>query len=544
MTRNKLLLAMLASASALALVSCGGEGPAPSDEVVIHRGNNAEPLTLDPHKASGTWENNIIGDMFVGLFTEDPEAHPVPGMAESWEVSEDGLTWTFHLRESFWSDGVPVTAGDFVYAWRRIANPETGAQYVSLLYPIVGMAAVSRGEAPPEAVGVTALDDRTLEIHLENPAPYLPGLLTHYTTFPLPQHIVEQFGDEWIRPENIEVNGPYKLIDWRTNNFVHLSRNSYFYDDAASCIDEVYYYPTVDNSAAGRRVRNGELDLNMEFPGQQMEFLRREIPDYVRVHPYMGTVYFSINTTLEQFSAPEVRNALGMAIDREFIANEILRAGQLPAYSLVPPGIDNYASGVEASWADIPVEQRRVTAREILTAAGYGPDNPFRFEYTYRATADNPRVAPVVQNDWSAIADWVQPELIVNDTQIHYDNLRASDFEIADGGWIADYNDPYNFLFLGEYRSVPMNYSRYNNPEYDSLVEQANREQDLEVRAGMLAEAEQMLIDDMPIIPLVYYVNKNLVNPRVTGWVDNLTDIHRSRYLCFADIDRTEAVVE
>ena len=544
MTRKKILSAILVSVSALALVNCGGGRPAPTDEIVIHRGNNAEPLSLDPHKASGTWENNIIGDMFVGLFTEDPNARPVTGMAESWEVSDDGLVWTFHLREAQWSDGVPVTAADFVYAWRRIANPETGAQYVSLLYPIVGVAAVSRGDAPPEAIGVNAIDERTLEIRLENPAPYLPGLLTHYTTFPLPQHIVEQFGDEWVRPENIEVNGPYKLIDWRTNNFVHLSRNPLFFDNENACIDEVYYYPTVDNSAAGRRVRNGELDLNMEFPGQQMEFLRREIPDYVRVHPYMGTVYFSINTTLEQFSDPGVRNALGMAIDREFIANEILRAGQLPAYSLVPPGIDNYGGGVEASWAGIPVEQRRVMARDLLLAAGFGPDNPFRFEYTYRATADNPRVAPVVQNDWSAIADWVQPELIVNDTQIHYDNLRAADFQIADGGWIADYNDPYNFLFLGEYRSVPMNYSRYNNPEYDALVELANREQDLEVRAGMLAQAEQMLIDDMPIIPLVFYVNKNLVNPRVTGWVDNLTDIHRTRYLCFADIDRGEAEPE
>ena len=499
MTRKKILSAILVSVSALALVSCGGNQPAPSDEVVLHRGNNAEPLSLDPHKASGTWENNIIGDMFIGLFTQDPEAHPIPGMAESWEVSEDSLVW---------------------------------------------MAAASRGEAPPESIGVIAVDDHTLEIHLENPAPYLPGLLTHYTSFPLPQHIVEEFGDEWVRPENIEVNGPYKLIDWRTNNFVHLSRNPLFFDNDNSCIDEVYFYPTVDNSAAGRRVRNGELDLNMEFPGQQMEFLRREIPDYVRVHPYMGTVYFSLNTTLPQFSDASVRNALGMAIDRDFIANEILRAGQLPAYSLVPPGVDNYPGGVEASWADTPVEERRATARDLLMAAGYGPDNPFRFEYTYRATADNPRVAPVVQNDWSAIADWVQPELIVNDTQIHYDNLRASDFQVADGGWIADYNDPYNFLFLGEFRSVPMNYSRYNNPEYDALVENANREQDLEVRGDMLAQAEQMLIDDMPIIPLVFYVNKNLVSPRVTGWVDNLSDLHRTRYLCFADLDRDAAASE
>jgi oligopeptide transport system substrate-binding protein len=182
----------------------------------------------------------------------------------------------------------------------------------------------------------------------------------------------------------------------------------------------------------------------------------------------------------------------------------------------------------------MPIEARRERARELLEAAGYGPDNPLRFEYTYRATRDNPRVAPVVQNDWSAIAEWVEPELIVNDTQIHYDNLRAQDFQIADGGWIADYNDPYNFLFLGEYSSVPMNYSRYNNPEYDALVTEANRELDLERRGEMLARAEQMYVDDMPIIPIVYYVSKNLVNPDVTGWEDNIVDLHRTRYLCLA----------
>lgn len=536
MNRNQILKALIVSASALALASCGGQRD-DSDTVVLHRGNNAEPLSLDPHKASGTWENNIIGDMFVGMFTEDPHGEPVPGLAESWEVTPDGLTWTFTLREALWSDGEPVTAHDFVFAWQRIATPETGAQYVSLLFPITGIAAASRGEIAPDQIGVRAIDDRTLEVRLENPAPYLPGLLSHYTTFPLPSHVVEIYGDEWIRPSNIAVNGAYMLMDWRTNNYVHLRRNPQFFDNENVCVDDVYYYPTVDNSAAGRRVRNGELDLNMEFPGQQMDFLRREIPDYVRVHPFMGTVYFSMNTTLEKFSDPRVRNALGMAIDRTFIADEILRAGQIPAYSMVPPGIANYAGGVEADWADIPIERRREMARELLMEAGYGPDNPLSFEYTYRATADNPRIAPVVQNDWSAIAEWVDPDLIVNDTQIHYDNLRAADFEIADGGWIADYNDPYNFLFLGEYRSVPMNYARYNNPDYDALVTAANRELDLDVRARMLAEAEQMLIDDMPIIPIVYYVSKNLVNPRVTGWEDNLVNIHRTRYLCFADIE-------
>jgi len=533
------LNAALVSASVLALAACGGS-PSGTDGVVLHRGNNAEPLSLDPHKANGTWENNIIGDMFVGLFTEDPNGEPVPGMAESWEVSEDGLTWTFHLREAVWSDGEPVTADDFVFAWRRIADPNTGAQYVSLLFPIAGVAEASRGEADPSTIGVRAIDERTLEISLVNPAPYLTGLLTHYTTFPMPRHVVEAYGDEWIRAENIEVNGAYKLEEWRTNNYVHLVRNESFFDNENSCIDEVYFYPTVDNSAAGRRVRNGELDLNMEFPGQQLDFLRREIPDYVRVHPFMGTVYFSINTTLDEFSDASVRNALGMAIDREFIANEILRAGQQPAYSLVPPGMANYTGGVEAEWAQIPVEERRRMARELLEEAGFGPDNPLQFEYSYRATGDNPRVAPVVQNDWNAIADWVQPELIVNDTQIHYDNLRAAAYEIADGGWIADYNDPYNFLFLGEYRSVPMNYARYNNPEFDDTLERANQELNPTLRGQLLAEAEQLYIDDMPIIPIVYYVSKALVNPRVTGYENNLVNIHRTRYICFNDLDAAE----
>ena len=540
MLRNRIIKAALVTTSLLALAACGGGQPNNSDSVTLHRGNNAEPLSLDPHRASGTWESNIIGDMFVGLFTEDASGSPIPGMAESWEVAEDGLTWTFTLREALWSDGEPVTASDFVFSLRRISDPQTGAPYVSLLFPIEGIAAASRGEISPDQIGVRAIDDRTLEISLENPAPYLPGLLTHYTAFPMPQHVVEQYGDEWVRPENIQSNGAFRLSDWRTNNYVHLVRNENFFDNSNVCLDEVFFYPTVDNSAASRRVRNGELDLNMEFPGQQLDFLMREIPEYVRVHPFMGTIYFSLNTELDQFSDAQVRNALGMAIDRTFIAEEILQAGQPPAYSMVPPGVANYPGGVAASWSNIPVEQRRETAREMLEAAGYGPDNPLRFEYTYRATGDNPRIAPVVQNDWSSIAEWVIPELIVNDTQIHYDNLRASDFQVADGGWIADYNDPYNFLFLAEYRSVPMNYSRYNNPEYDALVTAANQELDLAVRGQMMAQAEQMMIDDMPIIPIVFYVNKNLVSPRVTGWVDNVVNIHRSRYICFNDVDAAE----
>jgi len=532
---RRLSMLLAVSVSALTLAACG-DRDADSDSVVLHRGNGAEPLSLDPHKASGTWENDIIGDMFIGLFTENPEGEPVPGMAESWEVSEDGLVWTFTLREAQWSDGEPVDAYDFEFAMRRILEPATLANYASLLYPIRNARGVNTGELQSENLGVRALDARTLEISLEFPAPYLPGLLTHYTTFPVPRHVVEQFGDAWIQPQNIQTNGPYKLVQWRANDFVHVERNPHFWDNENVCIDEVFYYPTVDVSAGERRVRNGELDLITDFAGQNLAFLQREIPEYVRIHPYLGIVYFSFNTTQAPFDDARVRNALGMALDRDFIADEILRAGQIPAYSFVPPGVSGYPGDARVSWADMPIEERRARARELLMEAGFGPDNPLRITYTHRTTGDNPRVAPVVQQDWAQIAPWVRADIAGVETQIHYANLRAGDYRVGDGGWIGDYNDAYNFLFLAETGSIPMNYSRWSNAEYDELVERANRTLDEEERGRMLAEAEQIMLDELPYIPIVFYVNKSLVNPNVTGWVDNIVHIHRTRYLCFADL--------
>ncbi len=525
------------SAALIMTAACGGGGPSENaDELVriLHRGNTAEPYSLDPHKASGTWENNIIGDMFVGLFTENAEGDPIPGMAEEWLVSDDGLVWTFTLREAQWSDGEPVTAGDFVFAMRRILNPDTLAQYASLLYLIENAEAVNGG-ASPETLGVRAIDDRTLEIRLEHPAPYLPGLLTHYTSFPVPAHVVAEHGDRWIRPENVQVNGPYRLVEWRTNDYVRVVRNELFFDNDNVCLDEIFYYPTNDANTAERRVRNGELDLNNEFPGQRIDFFRSEIPDYVQVSPALNTAYLSFNTLNPPFDDPRVRQALAMAVDNEFIVNEILQAGQIPAHAIVPPGIANYGGEARSSWADTPIAERRAEARRLLEEAGFGPDNPLRFEYTHRNTADNPRVAPVLRDDWSQIADWVRADIAGIETQTHYQNLRARNFQVGDAGWVADYNDAQNYLFLFESRTAELNYASYNSPEYDRLLREANLELDLEQRAEILAQAEQLLLDDAPIAPLWFQVNKSLVNPRVTGWVENPVRVNRSRYLCFAD---------
>lgn len=533
MTMTRRTLGLGASALALTTVAAcgGGGGGAARPARILHLGNGAEPLSLDPHKASGTWENRIIGDMFIGLTTEDASANPIPGMAESWTTSPDGLTWTFKLRDATWSDGVPVTADDFVFAFRRILDPKTAAQYATMLNGFKNAEAVLAGTMPTDAVGARAIDPKTLELTLDHPMPYLPGLLTHYTSFPVPKHVVEKFGETWIQPENIQVNGPFKLKEWRANTLVHVVKNEAYWDKANVAMNELFYYPTTDNNAAERQIRTKELDTQADFSGQRMEFLKKELPEYVRVHAYLGLNYIIFNQQKKPFDDVRVRTALTMAVDRVFAAEQILKAGQYPAYNLVPKGIANYPGGIEAAWKDQSVADRRIEAKKLLEAAGFGPNNPLSFTFTHRNTGDNPRLAPVFQNDWKQIAEWVQVEIMQIDTQIHYDNLRAGNFEVGDAGWIADFNDARNFLYLYETKSGAMNYGKFSNPEFDRLMKAADDEIDLAKRGELLVAAERIIVEQWPMCPTVFLVNKNLVSPRITGWVDNITDIHRARYL-------------
>lgn len=529
----------LMAASVLGVAACGGGGDSGEGGTVIrelHRGNSAEPLSLDPHKASGTWENNIIGDMFLGLFTESAAGEPVPGVVESYTVSDDGMVWTFTLRQLNWSDGTPLTANDFVFALRRLLDPETVAQYASLQYAIKNAEAINKGDLPPEELGARAIDDYTLELTLEAPAPFLPGLLTHYTAFPVPAHVVREVGSRWIQPQHIVTNGAYKLAEWRTNDFVKLVKNEDFYDAENVCFDEVFFYPTNDLNTGARLVISGELDLNTDFPGNKIDFYKEQLGEGVRVFPFLSTTYLSFNVTEPPFDDVRVRQALAMSLDTDFITREVLGAGQVPAKSLTPPGIANYtAEKPRTPWFDQPLEERKARARQLLEEAGYGPDSPLRFEYAHRNTGDNPRVAPVIQSDWQSIADWVDVQLAGIETQIHYDNLRAKNFAVADAGWVADYNDPSNFLYLLETRSGPMNYPGWSNETYDQLVIEASQTLDMEARAQIMYKAETLMLEEVPVAPMWYMVSKNLVNNDITGWVDNAVDIHRTRYLCRAE---------
>jgi oligopeptide transport system substrate-binding protein len=492
--------------------------------------NQGEPLSLDPHKASGSWENNILGNMFVGLTTEDAQVRAVPGMAERWETSADGLRWTFYLRRATWSDGEACDAHDFEFAFKRILNPESLAEYASILYVIKNAEAVNSGAMTPDNVGVRAIDDLTLEIEVEHPAPYLPQILRHYTAYPVPKHIVEQHGNAWVHPDNIEVNGPFKLKRWWSNYIVHLERNPAFFDNDNVVLEHLYFYPSVDVNGAARKVMSGEAGWSTSFPSNQVDQLRTVLPGFVRVAPYLTVNYFSFNMTRPPFNDVRVRQALSMAYDREFVSSQIYRTGERPAYSFVAPGIADYPGTARYRWADIPIEERRREAERLLREAGFGPNNPLRFEFSHRNTRDNPRIAVVVQSDWRAIAPWVIVELQGVETQVHYANLRAKNFQVGDGGWIADYNDAKTYLYLMETRTGPQNYPGYSNPEYDRMMHESDFIVDAAQRAALLTQAEQMMLDDAPICTSVVLNSTNLVHPDLTGYEDNLEDIHRARW--------------
>lgn len=524
-----------------AIVAAGGtglalsaSGPAPrhvtADAKTLTRGNGAEPDTLDPHKASGGWENNIIGDMFLGLMTENAAADPIPGAAESYSASEDGLTYTFRLREHSWSDGVPVTAHDFVYSFRRILDPKTAAQYASLLYPIRNAEAVNGGRLPPEQVGVRALDDRTLQIAFHFQVPYIAQLMTHYTTYAVPRHVVEKYGDAWLRPGHIVTNGPYILKEWVANDHIELVKNPRFYDAANVKIERVLFYPTQDGSAAVKRFRGGGFDiLDDSVPPQLTPWLKRELPNALRLHPFILTQFAVINMKHKPFDDPRVRTALSMAIDRDVVAEKILRGGELPAYALVPPHMGDYPGRAHLEFKSWAAAKRIARAKALLAEAGFDANRPLRFEYNIQNTTEARIVGITLQEMWREIGAKVV--LMQSESQVHYNLLRSRSFDVAWEGWSADYRDAKNYLFLFQSSTKDLNFGAYGNPKFDALITGSDMERDPVRRAGLLEQAEQILLDDAAVIPVYFGVTRDLVSDDVKGWISNNLNINRSRFL-------------
>jgi oligopeptide transport system substrate-binding protein len=528
------LLPLAAALAALALAGCQDtvQRPAcPPGKVCLEYGNNAEPQTLDPGKANLVDEATIIGDLIMGLTTDAPDASPMPGAATHWETSADGLVWTFHLRPSTWSDGARVTADDFVFGLRRTLDPKTASIYAYLLYVIKGGQAVNEGKAPLTSLGVRAIDPLTLEITLAHPAPYLPELTKHQSFFPAPRHVVEKLGDAWVQPGNYVSNGPFKLTAWKLGDKITVEKNPLFWDAKNVCLDRINYYPTPDVVSAERQVAGGELDINTSFQSNRYQRLKTEMPETVRVDVGTATSYLSFNTRdVAAFKDRRVRRALSMTIDREFITRELLRAGQEPAYAFVPPITANYIKGPRLRWADKPFAVRQVEARALLAEAGYTEKRPLKITILSANNSNTLLLMEAVQADWRAIG--VEVTLQQNEGAVAFAAYRNRAFEVGSMSWFADFNDPVTFLGLLKSDTGGQNYGDYKNPAYDALLARADQEPDIGKRARLLAEAEQLMLDEEAIAPIFYVVNRNLVSPRVTGWVANPPNFHRTRWMC------------
>jgi len=518
---------------AAAVILAGPIGKITAAEKVLRIANMEEPASLDPHKTSTVGESNILRNLFEGLMVLDPSGNVAPGVAESFSVSEDGLTYTFRLRgNARWSNGESVTAGDFVYSLRRIEDPKTHSQYAEVLYPIKNAEEVNTGKAALTDLGVATVDARTVQITLKAPTPYFLQLLTHQTSLPVNERAVTRFGEEWLKPGNMVSNGAYKLDDVKPNSHIRIVKNPNYWDAAKVTIDAAVFDPSEDLSAVLKRYRAGEFDIVRDLPNDQLGWLRQNMPKELHIAPYAGVYFYPMNTSKPPFNDKRVRVALSMAINREILVEKITGAGELPAYGFVPDGTANYTPR-RVPWRTMSQAEREAAAQKLMSEAGYGPNKPLQFQLAYNTSENHKRIAIAIAAMWKKIN--VSVELVNAEFKVHLSNMRIGNFQMGREGWIVDYNDAQGYLFLLQTSTKQQNFSRFSNPEYDRLTDEASLASDARKRAGLLEQAEGILLEELPVIPIYFYVSKHLVSAKVKGWQDNLLDAHYVRDLSLAD---------
>jgi len=499
-------------------------------ETVYNRGSAAEVETVDPHKTSTTYEADVIRDLFQGLVMHDQKTNLIPGAAESWTVSDDGTVYTFKLRkDGLWSDGSPVTADDFVYSFRRLEDPATAAEYASMLYPVKGAEDVNTKKGKPEDMGVKAIDANTLEVTLKAPTPYFLEMLTHQATYPVNKASIDKLGADWIKAGNLVSNGAYTLAEWVPNDHMKLVKNPKFWDAATVKMDVVNYIPTEDRSSAMKRFEAGELDSYGDLPTEQLADLKTKFGDQVRVGPYLGTYYYAIKTDKAPWDNVELRNAISMAIDRDFLAEKVWQNSMLPGYSMVPPGIAGYTPAL-AKYADMPQIDREDAARKILEKLGYTPEHPLKMEIRYNTSENHKNTAVAIQEQLKPLG--IEVTLLNTDTKTHYSFLeQKGNYDVARAAWIADYKDPETFLGITR-KASGNNYSDYVSPAYEAAMDKAAAAGGKpEERMKDLTEAERILVDDVGNIPLLYYSFHDIVSSKLHGFDDNVMDVHPSRFI-------------
>lgn len=522
------LIALLALVS---LGACGGADEPQGPVNTLERGLPTDPETLDHHKARSTQAAEVIRDLGEGLTSYTATGELIPAAAASWEIAEDGLTYTFHLRqEARWSNGEPVTAHDFVAGMRRLVNPATAAVYAEMLIALENADGIVSGEIPVSMLGVEATDDYTLVLRLVQPTPYLLGLLSHPSTFPVHRGTIEEHGETFARPGKLVSNGAYRLDAWVPGSLVSLMRNEQYWNNAGTAIDAVNYHVIVQDRSELNRYRAGELHITSTVPADSFAQVREEYGDELHVAPYLGVYYYGFNLSKEPFKDNlALREALSMAIDRDELASSVLGRGETAAYSWVPPGVNNYTPS-RIGFVALDKAEREQLARARYKEAGYGEAQPLQIEIRYNTGDLHRKIAVAVQAMWRDVLG-VDATLVNEEFQVLLANMREAEItQVFRASWMGDYNDAHTFLSVLQGGS-PANMPRYASEQYDHLMERAASHVDPERRRLYLEEAERVMLSDHPVIPLYVYVSKHLVRPEVAGWGDNVLDYHYSQHL-------------
>ena len=525
-------------ATCVTLTGCGSSETnvvAGNKSGTLYWGNGTEPQSLDPQIATGVPEHHVISAVMEGLVLKDRKTlEPRPGVAKTWDISNDGRVYTFYLRENAkWSNGDAHTAHDYVWSWWRALQTTLGNQYAYMLFPIKNAKRYYDGETSDFSdVGVKAIDNRTLQVTLTNPTPYFLQLLDHYSLFPVHQATIEKFGraDErgtrWSYEGNLVGNGPYKLEEWKINRHITVTKNPYYWDEANVSINSIVFKP-VDNAVTEERMfRAGALHVTSSIPADKIAIYQEKSAPELKITPYLGTYFYRLNINTPQLQDKRVRRALGMAIDRRQLVDNITKGGQIPAYTMTPPGTMGY-------FPESTLNFDPEAAKRLLAEAGYPNGEGFPpIEILYNTNEGHRKIAVALQEMWKNYLN-IDIKLLNQEWKVYLATESAGDYQISRGGWIGDYVDPNNFLdmFLCNGGN---NRTGWCNEEYDRLIlEVAPSQSSHEQRLKIFQQAETMLLEDMPIIPVYTYTSIKLLHPSVRNFNDNILNqaMYKDLYL-------------
>ena len=523
MKKGIAIIMCLLLAVSMVFISCqrgtGSARAAASMEMVINNGTNVQ--SLDPSQVTGVPEHRVYLALFEGLVGYHPQtSRAVPGVAESWRFSNNNETITFTLRQGVvWSDGTPITAQQFVDSWLYFLDPANASEYGYMMGMVIkGAYDYNSGRGRPQDVGIRAIDDRTFEVNLVGPVPYALDMMGHYAFSVLPLHVIQRHGTAWTRAENFVGNGPFVLQEYIPNNRIVVVPNDRYWNKANVYLTKITFLPIEDQNTSYNAYLNGEIDWGTDVPPARIDEVRLH-RDY-QVSPQLGTYYLQMNQTFHPaFTDARVRRALSMVINRDELMNRVIRSGELPAYSLVPPmGDYEPTPGLRM---DIPEAQR------LLAEAGFpGGRGLPTFEYAYNTSELHRIIGEYIQQTW-------RNQLGINITlqnmewATFLDYRSQGQFQIARAGWVADYQDPSNLLEL-LYSTSGNNEGRYSDAEYDRLIRQAATMPDGPQRNAVMRQAEDIGITrDQGVIPIFFYVNQDMINLDIwEGWYSNPLGIH------------------